>query len=162
MIYKELLEVIPMQSDITHLSKRESRALIFQLLYTADAFDYLASLESIVDNYQRGFEFNIPFDSDIIQSVQAIIANRDQLDEYYKPLLSNWRFDRLGCATKLVLRFAVWELLYTQTNPTIIINEAIELAKCFAEKDSYKFINGILDEAVKKSGRKMEESVIES
>jgi transcription termination factor NusB len=31
----------------------------------------------------------------------------------------------------------------------IIINEAIELSKCFAEKDAYKFINGILDEAAK-------------
>ena len=38
----------------------------------------------------------------------------------------------------------------------VAINEAIELAKCFAEKDAYKFVNGILDEAVKKMGREEE------
>ena len=44
-------------------------------------------------------------------------------------------------------------MLHTATPHRIIINEAIELAKCFSEKDAYKFINGILDEAVRKSGK---------
>ncbi|HML19849.1 MAG TPA: transcription antitermination factor NusB, partial [Candidatus Dependentiae bacterium] len=60
-----------------------------------------------------------------------------------------WRFDRLGVCTKLILRLAVWELLHADEPHNIIINEAIELAKCFSEDDAYKFINGILDEAVK-------------
>ena len=38
---------------------------------------------------------------------------------------------------------------HTDTASTVIINEAIELAKAFSEKDAYKFINGILDEAAK-------------
>jgi N utilization substance protein B len=45
----------------------------------------------------------------------------------------------------------------TDTSPTIIINEAVELAKCFAEKDAYKFVNGILDEALKKYGKNVPE-----
>jgi len=39
--------------------------------------------------------------------------------------------------------------LQTDEPHNIIINEAIELAKCFSEDYAYKFINGILDEAVK-------------
>jgi N utilization substance protein B len=31
----------------------------------------------------------------------------------------------------------------------VVINEAIELAKVFAADDSHKFVNGVLDKAVK-------------
>jgi len=43
-----------------------------------------------------------------------------------------------------------WELLFTDTPTSIIINEAIELAKDFAEKDAYKFVNGLLDKVASK------------
>ncbi len=141
------------------LSRREKRSLIFHLLYAAEAFDYQSSLESIVDNFNRGFGLDIPFESDVFADAQAIIENRDSLDEECKPLLSNWRFERLGMCTKLILRYALWELQTTDTNPTIVINEAIELAKCFAEKDAYKFVNGILDEALKKFGKIIPEEI---
>ena len=85
--------------------------------------------------------------------MHAVINERDALDEQYKPLLSNWRFERVGVSTKLILRFATWELLRTDTDSRIVINEAVELAKRFAEKDAYKFVNGILDRLIKEIGR---------
>jgi N utilization substance protein B len=130
------------EKKFADLSQREKRSLIFHLLYAAESFDYQISLEAMVDNFNRGF------DLDVVITTQTVIDSRDILDDAYKPFLSNWRFDRIGVCTKLILRFALWELLNTSTLPTIIINEAIELAKCFAEKDAYKFINGVLDKAV--------------
>lgn len=135
--------------NFTDLNQREKRSVIFHLLYIAESFDYDISLEAIVDNVNRGFNLDIPIDSDVVTVARTITDSRHELDEIYKPLLSNWRFDRLGVCTKLILRYAIWELLNTDTLPTIIINEAIELAKCFAEKDAYKFINGVLDKAIK-------------
>lgn len=137
------------EKKFADLSQREKRSVLFNLLYVAESFDYQISLEAMVDDFNRGFSFDIPFDSNVVTTARHIIELRDALDEAYKPLLSNWRFDRLGVCTKLILRYALWELLYTDTLPTIVINEAIELAKCFAEKDAYKFINGVLDKAVK-------------
>lgn len=131
------------------LSRREVRSLIFHLLYAMEGFDYQSSLESIAENFNRGFDLKIAPDSEVFKIAQAIIDSRDSLDEVIVPLLDNWRFDRLGTCTKLILRFGVWEILYTPTPPTIIINEAIELAKCFAEKDAYKFVNGVLDKLIK-------------
>ena len=131
------------------LSRRDVRSLIFHLLYAAESFDYQTSLESIVDNFNRGFDLAIPFESEVVTTATAIINEREVLDEVIKPLLSNWRFERLGVCTILILRFALWELRSGHVEPNIVINEAIELAKCFAEKDAYKFINGILDEALK-------------
>ncbi len=136
------------------LSRRDVRSLIFYLLYASEAFDYQESLSAIVDNFNRGFEVDIPVDSEVVKVAQAVIDERDVLDDQYKPLLSNWRFERVGVSTKLILRFATWELLHTDTDSRIIINEAVELAKRFAEKDAYKFVNGILDRLLKELGRK--------
>jgi len=131
------------------LSRRDVRSLVFHLLYAMEGFDYQTSLDTIVDNFNRGFDLTIPLDSEVFKTAEAIIEQRDALDAIIIPLLANWRFERIGVCTKLVLRFAVWELEHTKTHPTIVINEAIELAKCFAEKDAYKFVNGILDKMVK-------------
>lgn len=133
------------------LNARDKRALLFHLLYAAESHEYALSTQALIDMLNRGFNLDIPFESELAQTADAIIASRDKLDETYKPFLTNWRFDRLGVPTKLILRYAFWELLNTDTAPFVVINEAIELAKCFAEKDAYKFINGLLDEALKKS-----------
>jgi len=131
------------------LSRREVRSLIFHVLYAMEGHDYQTSLESVVDDLNRGFEVDITQDSEVFKIVQAIIDAHDELDELIKPLLVNWRFERIGVATKLILRFALWELKNTKTAPTIIINEAIELSKCFAEEDAYRFVNGVLDRFIK-------------
>lgn len=138
------------------LSRRDVRALIFYLLYAAEAFDYQESISAIVDNFNRGFELQIPYDSEVVRIAHAVIDDRDRLDEIFKPLLANWRFERLGVSTKLILRFATWELENTDTDSRIIINEAVELAKAFAEKDAYKFVNGVLDRMVKKKAEEQE------
>lgn len=137
------------QPTYSALTRRDLRALIFHLLYAMDAFEYEQSLEGLVDIFNRGFTLDIPRNSDVVMITNAVIEQRNKLDEAIKPFLHNWRFERIGLCTKLILRLAMWELQEKEIAPNIIINEAIELAKCFAEKDAYKFINGILDEAVK-------------
>jgi len=134
-------------------SRRDIRSLIFHLLYAMDAFDYQVSLEAVLENFNKGFDLDIPLDSEVFTIAQGVINEREVLDQQIKPLLINWRFERLGLSTKLILRQALWELLNTETPASIIINEAIELAKCFSEADAYKFVNGILDEVVKSLGR---------
>jgi len=131
------------------LSRRDVRSLIFHLLYAADAFEYQESLQSIVDMFCDGYNIDIPRHSEVFSITNQIIAHRDKLDATCEPLLSNWRMDRISVCTKLILRYALWELYNTDTDQRIVINEAIELAKCFAEKDAHKFINGILDKAAK-------------
>jgi N utilization substance protein B len=134
----------------SELSRRDIRALIFHLLYAAEACEYEDSLQSIVDNFNRGFDLDIPFDSEAVNTAHAIISMRHELDQQYIALLDNWRPERVSTCTKLILRIGMWELLHTSTDRRIVINEAIELAKCFAEADAYRFINGLLDRAAAK------------
>jgi len=141
------------QQQYSDLSRRDIRSLIFHILYAMEGFEYSVSLSSIVDMINRGYEWDISPGCEVITVAQAVIESRNTLDEEIKPLLSNWRLERIGVCTKLVLRLAVWELKETDTPSTVIINEAIELAKCFSEKDAYRFINGVLDEFCKKHDR---------
>jgi N utilization substance protein B len=133
------------------LSQRDARSLVFQLLYAMEAFDYHVSLESIVDNFARGFNVRINQTGPVFTKAQAIIQEKEELDEQIKPLLANWRLERLGFSTRLILRLAMWEFTKSDIAPSIVINEAVELAKCFAEHDAYKFINGVLDEWLKRN-----------
>lgn len=131
-------------------SRREVRSLIFHLLYTVNSFDYDISVPAAAEQYNNGFDTDVPLDGEVVKTVEAIVAKRKEIDEFLVPLFSNWRLDRIGCCTHLILYMAIWELMDTDTPSTIVINEAIELSKCFSEKDAYKFINGVLDQAVKK------------
>lgn len=135
-------------------TRKDARSLIFHILYAAEAFDYQESVDVIVDNLNSGFDLEIGPGSSIVVNAKAIIEHRAQLDELYKPLLANWDFNRISVCAKIILRFGLWELLYTQTDARIVINEAIELAKRFAEKDAYRFVNGILDAVYKDSLKK--------
>ncbi len=71
---------------------------------------------------------------------KKVAGLRNELDKIVERFLANWRLERLGVSTRIILRLAVWELLNTETASTIVINEAVELAKCFSEIDAYKFI----------------------
>ena len=133
------------QKAYDDLSRRDVRSLVFHFLYAAEAFEYKESLVSIVDNFNVGFGLSVPTDGELFGIVDSIIKNREELEKIYEPFLSNWRVERVSVCTKLILLFGVWELKNTETDARIVINEAIELAKCFAEEDAYRFINGILD-----------------
>jgi transcription antitermination protein NusB len=126
-------------------SRRKFRSLLFHVLYAVDALDYETTATEVAEKLNTTYETDIDLDGTMINTVTDIAARRNELDQILIPFLENWRFERIGKCTLLVLRYAIWEMIYTKTAHNIIINEAIELAKCFSEKDAYKFVNGILD-----------------
>jgi transcription antitermination protein NusB len=135
--------------DKQKLSQRDKRSLVVHILYAYQAHDNDTSLNAIVESVTQGFDVQTSIDDDLYQAIKSIIECESELDEKLVPLLDNWRIERLGCCTHIILRYAIWELLHTDTPSTIIINEAVELSKCFTEKDAYKFVNGIVDRAAR-------------
>ena len=54
--------------------------------------------------------------------------------------------EELDPIEKAIFRFAVYELHFGADVPyKVVIDEAIEVAKVFAEDESHKYINGVLD-----------------
>ena len=133
--------------DVAHnsLSRRGERINAFHVLYAAEQHGYQDSLESIIEML-RIFDIEVSKDSYALLLASGTVEQRETLDHQMVPFLKNWRIERLGCCTRLILRLALYELSLPEAIPNVIINEAIELAKEFAEKDAYRFINGILDE----------------
>ena len=80
----------------------------------------------------------------------SVLVNgtRDHL-ETIDPLLEasadNWRLGRMAVVDRLIMRMAVYELLYTETPRAVVIDEALELAKTFSSDEAVAFINGVLD-----------------
>ncbi len=126
-------------------TRSQVRSLVFHLIYAMEENAYDVPLALVIDGINNGYEQHIPLDSEIAREAQAIVEKRKELDGIIQEFLAHWRLERLGLCTRLILRLGTWELLATDTPLSIIINEAVELSKDFAEKDSYKFINGILD-----------------
>jgi N utilization substance protein B len=78
------------------------------------------------------------------------------LDASIAEASANWRFERIAAVDRNILRLATYELLRELETPSsVILDEAIELAKRFGEKDSAPFVNGVLD-AVNRSVRPFE------
>ena len=80
----------------------------------------------------------------------GILENRDAIDERLGEVLENWKIDRLFAADLAIMRLAAYELIFCDTPPAVVINEAIELGKRFGSDKSYQFINGVLDRLQKK------------
>ena len=60
---------------------------------------------------------------------------------------SQWRLTRMAVIDRLIMRIAVFEFLYAPDTPrTVVINEAIELARTFSGNEALPFVNGVLDD----------------
>ena len=94
------------------MTRRGMRSLIFHLLYAMDSFEYQVSLESIVDNFNKAFDLNLSKNSEVFEIANSVILERAELDKKIIPLLANWKFERLGLCTKLILRLAFWEIIH--------------------------------------------------
>ena len=62
---------------------------------------------------------------------------------------SNIPTSRIGEIELSILYLALFEISQSKLDRPIIINEAIKLAKKFGQNSSHKFINAILDQAIK-------------
>ena len=73
------------------------------------------------------------------------LAHLEEIDERIRSRAEHWRISRMAVVDRNVLRLAVYEFLFEQTPRTVIINEALEVARRFSSFEATQFINGILD-----------------
>jgi N utilization substance protein B len=74
------------------------------------------------------------------------IAHLSEVDNLIKKRAEHWRISRMAVVDRNVLRLAVHEFLFEPDTPkTVVINEALEIARRFSTFEATQFINGILD-----------------
>lgn len=131
-----------------------SRRVALQVLYALD----LASRKGaafppqVADCFERVAEnFELPPGACAFaqQLVAGVTQRRDELDALISEKASHWRIDRMAAVDRNVLRLAAWELCRTDTPTSVVIDEAIELAREFGGDPSPAFVNGVLDAVAK-------------
>lgn len=118
-----------------------------QALYTAD----------LLGEWDRSFEDLLPRDPESAESLpfarrllEGVLARKAEIDRRIESSSSHWSLDRMNVVDRNILRVATFELLCCEDIPAkVSINEALELAKTFADKEAVSFLNGILDRVAK-------------
>lgn len=123
--------------------KRQARILAFQAVYTNSInpqpiedllmFSWTASIPPHVYRFAR-------------ELTSKTIENNEIITKILIDNMNNPKFEDISELEKSILKISVCQLLYfKKTQPAIIIDEAIELAKSFGGKNSYRLIHAILD-----------------
>ena len=127
--------------------RRKARELAVQAVYSWQlSQNAVNEIETnfLVDNAAR--RFDIPFFQQLFRGVTSSV---NELDAIISPHVDR-PIEDIDHVEKAVIRVAIFELKECLDVPyKVVINEAIELAKSFAADDSHKFVNGVLDKAVK-------------
>lgn len=82
--------------------------------------------------------------------VNGVGLHNAELDDYIMRYSIGWNFDRISRTAIAIMKAAMYEILYMPDIPVgVSVNEAVELAKRYAEEDTVPFINGVLGAFVK-------------
>ena len=87
--------------------------------------------------------------------MRGVTENIKKIDKVITECTKNWQLGRMAVIDRNILRFGAYELLFlADVPPKVSINEAIDIAKRYGDKDSGKFVNGILDNIHKTEEKK--------
>lgn len=121
--------------------RRLSRSFAMRCIYPSQLglhldktlIEYLAEVDK--KNYLKmDFEY-------FEELYSGVVANLGKLEELLLPFLSK----TVNPVEKSILLVAVFELLKMRADVPIIIDEALEITKVFAGRNSYRFVNGVLE-----------------
>ncbi len=77
------------------------------------------------------------------------IPKRDEIDTIIQNSSRKWSLGRMLLIDLSIIRIATYELMFTKDpQPTVYINEAVELSKQFGAERSRNFVNGMLQQIV--------------
>ncbi|MEJ2110964.1 MAG: transcription antitermination factor NusB [Acidobacteriota bacterium] len=124
--------------------RRTARECALQMLYEYDVGKHPAS-----EILQTFWKMNIHPEKvgDFANHLfKGTLERLDEIDAVIQQHTKNWRLGRLAVVDRNILRLAVFEFLSDSGTPqTVVINEALEIARKFSTQESALFVNGVLD-----------------
>lgn len=125
-------------------TRRRAREIVLQLLYEEDL--HPEQNAAVADQFLfKRLHGNRPLVEFARKLFRNVVANRKELDKALSSKAANWSLRRMAAIDRNVLRLGAYELLMTDTPGRVVINEAVELAKRYGDRQSGQFVNGILD-----------------
>lgn len=135
--------------------RTKARECALKILYAVDIIK--GEPEKCIQNFWQSSEELPQETKDFANAlVMGVYSNREEIDRLISKYTTNWQLDRMAVIDRNVLRFATYELLFaSDIPPKVAMNEAIDIAKKYGDRDSGKFVNGVLDK-INKTERKKE------
>ena len=144
----EDLVINPSWSD-----RRQNRCAAFRFLFQWE-MNPSDDLAFDLDEFLARLGKDDDFFAYAVELVSGVIEKKDILDSIIRELVTNWDFSRVAKADLALLRLSLYEIKYRlDVPPVVAIDEALEISKDVCSDNSRKFLNGVLDEASKRSGR---------
>lgn len=125
------------------MKRRYSREYALEVLYANELNPQTGKINSEI--YKKLSDSGKQFAESLINSVRE---NNEEIDLLIKKHIKKWSINQLNVVDKNILRIAIAEMLFLKDEKqekNVIFNEAIEIAKIYGGKNSFKFINGILE-----------------
>lgn len=134
-------------TKIKPAARRKSRKLAVQAIYswqmTGNAMALIEQQMLVENNVSK---LDVDYFRDLIQGVAS---QTEKLDDIIRPHVDR-PFKDIDMVEKAICRLGAYELKFRLDVPVkVAINEGIELAKIYGAEDSHKFVNGVLDKALK-------------
>jgi len=142
------------------MARRRAREFALKALYQADLSggSHADALEGLFAGLLDGESGEKPAEADEVEFAKRVVRcvseRGEEIDALIEQASVNWRLVRMPIVDRSILRLATGEMLLLEDVPaSVSINEAVELAKAFGEKESRAFVNGILDRIASILGR---------
>ena len=123
-------------------TRHQARSAVVSLLYAQEMGSEMEEFkndfleEKKIRNEQKNFSLGL-FD--------GVHANLSAIDEKLNERLKEHKLNEIGAIERAILRLGAYELLFSDTDKPVIINECVNLAKELASDTAPKFINGVLE-----------------
>ena len=128
-------------------TRHQARESVISLLYAKDIGnnDIQKYIDDILEdkkirNKQKEFALSL---------YNGVTKNIETLDEAINKHLKEWKINEIGAIERAVLRLGAYEILFTDLDDAVVINESIELTKSLASETAPKFVHAVLDSIVK-------------
>jgi N utilization substance protein B len=124
--------------------RRTARECALQMLYQYDVGKQ--PIEEILESFWEMNEHPKRVREFADELFEGSIERIKEIDRTIQQHTKNWRLTRMAAVDRNILRVAVYEFLCdTGTPVSVVINEALEIAKKFSTHESAQFVNGVLD-----------------
>lgn len=133
------------------MSRRLSREMTLQTLFQLEFSDiaWQQALDAVVEENEKDLKTKT---KEYIQNlILGIGGHKEKIDELISAHAKEWDISRIAAVDLNILRISLYEMCFAENKiaPSIVINEAVEIAKVYGGDDSPRFINGILGKIVK-------------
>ena len=130
-----------MTKSIKSTSPTRSRDKVLQTLYELELGG--EELKEVLKNHSS--EKSNKFYKEILQGVSKNLEGFDETIQDYldRPI------QQLDVIEKNILRISLYEFKKKELDSSIIINEAIRMAKKYGSIEGYKLVNAVLDKIIK-------------